>query len=124
MDEKLLAFRGRCSFRQYLPSKPAKYGVKVFALVDVKNAYTFNREIYAGIQPVGPYRCSNSAEDIVVRLVEPVVGTNRNITADNWFSSVSLAKKLMEEKILLMLERCEKIIERFRRNFCQARKHL
>lgn len=29
IDELLLAFRGRCPFRQYLPSKPAKYGIKI-----------------------------------------------------------------------------------------------
>jgi hypothetical protein len=26
VDEQLVAFRGRCGFRQYIPSKPAKYG--------------------------------------------------------------------------------------------------
>ncbi|GBP30200.1 hypothetical protein EVAR_94508_1 [Eumeta japonica] len=30
LDEQLLAFRGRCAFRQYIPNKPAKYGIKVF----------------------------------------------------------------------------------------------
>lgn len=28
VDEQLLAFRGRCSFKQYIPSKPAKYRLK------------------------------------------------------------------------------------------------
>ncbi|XP_070301374.1 piggyBac transposable element-derived protein 4-like, partial [Salvelinus sp. IW2-2015] len=27
--EQLVPFRGRCPFRQYMPSKPAKYGIKV-----------------------------------------------------------------------------------------------
>ncbi|XP_008178411.1 piggyBac transposable element-derived protein 4-like [Acyrthosiphon pisum] len=27
-DEQLLAFRGKCPFRQYIPSKPSKYGKK------------------------------------------------------------------------------------------------
>nr|CAI5855048.1 unnamed protein product [Callosobruchus analis] len=27
VDEQLLAFRGRCSFKQYIPSKPARYGI-------------------------------------------------------------------------------------------------
>ncbi|KAJ4426895.1 hypothetical protein ANN_26694 [Periplaneta americana] len=31
-DEQLLAFRGNCQFWLYIPSKPAKYGIKVFAL--------------------------------------------------------------------------------------------
>nr|CAH7728882.1 unnamed protein product [Callosobruchus chinensis] len=57
-DEQLVAFRGKCPFRQYLPSKPAKYGIKIFALVDTKNAYACNLEIYAGKQPEGPFvRC-------------------------------------------------------------------
>ncbi|KAJ8930281.1 hypothetical protein NQ314_016926 [Rhamnusium bicolor] len=39
VDEKLEALRGRCGFRQYIPSKPNKYGVKIFALVDAKMFY-------------------------------------------------------------------------------------
>ena len=30
---QLVAFRGRCPFRQYIPSKPAKYGLKFWACV-------------------------------------------------------------------------------------------
>jgi len=34
IDEILESFRGRCRFRQYIPNKPAKYGLKIIALVD------------------------------------------------------------------------------------------
>jgi len=37
LDEKLQSFRGRCSFRQYMPNKPAKYDIKMWALVDSVN---------------------------------------------------------------------------------------
>ncbi|CAH2017704.1 unnamed protein product [Acanthoscelides obtectus] len=100
VDEQLLAFRGRCGFKQFIPSKPAKYGIKTFALCDSKTSYTFNLETYVGTQPEGPYKLSNSSEDIVIRLVNPVAGTNRNITGDNWFTSLSLVKKLLQEKKL------------------------
>ncbi|CAH1981464.1 unnamed protein product [Acanthoscelides obtectus] len=30
VDEMLVPFRGRCSFKMFIPSKPAKYGLKVF----------------------------------------------------------------------------------------------
>nr|CAI5867610.1 unnamed protein product [Callosobruchus analis] len=99
VDEQLLAFRGRCGFKQFIPSKPAKYGIKMFALVDAKTAYTINLETYVGTQPGGPYKVGNSAEDITLRLVEPVEGSNRNITGDNWFSSVSLVNKLLKKKL-------------------------
>lgn len=36
IDEMLEGFRGRCSFRQYIPIKPNKYGIKIQALVDSK----------------------------------------------------------------------------------------
>ena len=36
IDEQLLAFRGRCPFKMYIPSKPAKYGVKLVMIFDNK----------------------------------------------------------------------------------------
>ncbi|CAH2009352.1 unnamed protein product, partial [Acanthoscelides obtectus] len=44
IDEQLLAFRGRAAFRQHIPNKPSKYGIKTFALVDAKTAYTMKLE--------------------------------------------------------------------------------
>lgn len=99
VDEKLEAFRGRCRFRQYIPSKPAKYGVKIFALCDAKTYYTSNLEIYCGKQPEGPYRISNKAEDVVKRITEPIYGSGRNITADNWFTSVALVDFLKSKSL-------------------------
>ncbi|XP_036322196.1 piggyBac transposable element-derived protein 4-like [Rhagoletis pomonella] len=96
LDEQLLSFRGRCSFRQYIPSKPAKYGLKVFALVDVHYPYTYNLEIYAGQQPEGPFRLSNERFDIVMRMVQPILNRHSNITMDNWFSSLKIAKQLFD----------------------------
>ncbi|VVC36838.1 PiggyBac transposable element-derived protein [Cinara cedri] len=73
LDEKLIAFRGRCSFSMYIPSKPAKYGIKVFNLCDARAAYTYNLEVYLGEQPDGPYKFSNKPEDVVKRLCGLVV---------------------------------------------------
>lgn len=96
IDEKLESFRGRCAFRQYIPNKPAKYGIKVHALVDARSYYVLNLEVYVGQQPEGPFRFSNSPKDIVDRLVAPVSGTKRNITFDNWYTSRELLVKLRE----------------------------
>lgn len=103
IDEKLEAFRGRCSFRQYIPSKPAKYGLKVFALVDAKSFYTSKMEVYVGAQPEGPYKVSNTPSEVVTRMIAPISGTGRNITLDNWFTSYLLAKSLLEDHKLTMV---------------------
>ncbi|XP_008181635.1 piggyBac transposable element-derived protein 4-like [Acyrthosiphon pisum] len=97
IDETLVAFRGRCPFKMYIPSKPAKYGIKVFSLVDAKMSYTYIicYIVYAGKQPPGYFDISNKPEDVVKRLCEPVFGTNRNITFDNWFTSNNLVQTML-----------------------------
>ena len=99
IDEMLPGFRGRCSFRQYIPSKPNKYGIKIFCLCDSKLYYTSNMEIYCGQQPEGPFNQSNASDKVVLRLSESIFGSGRNITADNWFTSLKLVKELENKKL-------------------------
>lgn len=58
------------------------YNPKMFALVDSKNL-----EIYAD----GPVI---NRSDVVKKLVEPIHGTGRNITAGNWLTDLDLVKYL------------------------------
>ena len=97
IDESLVPFRGMCPFRQFMQNKPAKYGIKVFCLVDFRMFYTSQMEIYAGKQPEVPYKPSNSPADLVKRLIQPISHTGRNVTFDNWFTSVTLAEEILKE---------------------------
>lgn len=97
IDEKLEGFRGKCSFRQYIPSKPNRYGIKIFALSDAKTFYTSNLEVYVGLQPDGPYKESNSPDAVVVRLCDVIKNSGRNLTLDNWFTSVPLVETLLKD---------------------------
>jgi len=99
IDEMLVHFRGRCSFIQYVPNKPAKYGIK---LCDAKTFFTGNLEVYCGKQPNGPYNYSNGPSDIVTRLTAHLKGTCRNLTTDNWYTSYPLAVSLLKDKITLV----------------------
>ncbi|XP_071051718.1 piggyBac transposable element-derived protein 4-like [Onthophagus taurus] len=96
IDEKLEPFRGRCSFRQYIKSKPARYGIKIFLLTDSRTYYTNNFEIYAGKQPEGEYKLQNDPYSVVCRLIKPIEKTGRNITMDNWFMSIKLMNDLLK----------------------------
>jgi hypothetical protein len=103
IDEMLIPFRGRCSFKQYIPNKPAKYGLKIYSIADARTFYTYNLELYVGKQPEGEFATSNSPTDVVKRLVEPIRGTNRNITCDNWYTSVPLAQDLFKNYSLTLV---------------------
>lgn len=103
IDEMLESFRGSCRFRQYMPSKPAKYGIKLFSLVDAASFYTKKLEIYVGKQPEGPFYQDTSTKSVVQRLIAPISGTGRNVTMDNWFTSVTLADDLLRDHNLTLV---------------------
>ncbi|CAH2099388.1 unnamed protein product [Euphydryas editha] len=96
IDEKLDKTRGRCPFRQYIPSKPGKYGIKILVMADARTYYTNNMEVYVGKND-GPYDHSNSPRDLVKRLVEPIKNSHRNVVMDNWFTSFPLLSDLLND---------------------------
>ncbi|GBN01118.1 hypothetical protein AVEN_262296-1 [Araneus ventricosus] len=97
MNEQLLKSRGRCQFLQFMPNKPGKYGLKLFALCDVKTFYTLKFEPYVGTQTDGQFKTSYDTLDIVMRLYESIYGSGRNIACYNWYTSVPLAEELLKK---------------------------
>lgn len=97
VDEQLLTFRGRCSFKMFIPSKPGRYGIKIWALCDADNNYFYNGDVYTGRQ--GTQREVNQSMRVVLELTEPISNTARNIVGDNFFSSVPLVKSLLARNL-------------------------
>jgi hypothetical protein len=48
LDEQLKGYRGNCPMKQYIASKPDKFGIKIFWVCDAVNGYALNGKIYAG----------------------------------------------------------------------------
>ena len=42
VDERMIKSKGRVSFKQYMPKKPAKWGIKLFALCDSATSYNWD----------------------------------------------------------------------------------
>nr|CAH7740008.1 unnamed protein product [Callosobruchus chinensis] len=102
IDEMLQNFRGKCSFRVYMPKKPGKFGIKIWALTDSKTFYTSNMEVYIPKQKDGPYKVDNSTRALVNRLVSGIQNTGRNVTCDNYFTSVPVARDLLSKRLTMV----------------------
>nr|CAH7765836.1 unnamed protein product [Callosobruchus chinensis] len=106
--DQFAPIREVCPFRVYIPNKPSKYGIKVFALVDARTFYTVNLEVYLGEQPIGPFRVSNKVPDVVKRMIEPINGSGRNVSMDNWFTSFSVIEDLFTDHRLTVVRTVKK----------------
>ncbi|XP_029347881.1 piggyBac transposable element-derived protein 4-like [Acyrthosiphon pisum] len=98
VDESMIPFRGRLKFRQYIPSKRHKYGVKLFKICDV-NGFTYKIIIYEGKQSISG---QSLGETIVLSLCEKYLEKGRTIVTDNFYTSVPLAKQLLNKKTHLV----------------------
>ncbi|XP_053946583.1 piggyBac transposable element-derived protein 4-like [Anastrepha ludens] len=99
IDEQLVAFRGRCPFRQYMPAKPAKYGIKFWVLWDSTTSYVWNLQPYTG-KAIGRTPEKNQGIRVALDLIEGLKG--HNLTTDNFFTSYQLAQKLLEKRITIV----------------------
>ena len=85
-----------------MPSKPAKYGIKYWAIVDNDSLYVLNLDIYLG-KNNQLIRKGSVGESVVTKLTEPFFYKERRvIVVDNFFSSVELAKVLFSKNLLLV----------------------
>jgi hypothetical protein len=88
----------------YMPSKPAKYNIKVMCFTDAHSSYLYNAYIYVGKDRDGATLSEEEKKftkpiQAVISLSKCFYGSNRNITTDNWFSSTELAQELLKHKL-------------------------
>ncbi|XP_037052002.1 piggyBac transposable element-derived protein 4-like [Bradysia coprophila] len=100
IDEQLMPCRCRCSFIQFMPKKPDKYGIKIFWICDSKTGFPVQGYVYTGKN--GDKRTVDLARIVVETLCESFHGTNRNITTDNYFTSYPLAESLLSKGLTLV----------------------
>ena len=94
VDEAMIGFNGRLGFKQYIPMKPTKRGIKVWVCADPHNGYVNDFNVYTGKDSDGPTK--GLAEKVVKALVEPLYGMNHTVYMDNYFSSVPIYMDLLQ----------------------------
>ena len=93
LDESMIKFKGRLQFRQYLPSKPIKCGIKVWALAERSTGYLSRCQIYTGKE--GGRQENGLSHRVVMDLVRYLSGSHATIFMDNFYTSVKLLQDLL-----------------------------
>ncbi|KAL4152942.1 hypothetical protein QTP88_000775 [Uroleucon formosanum] len=101
IDESMIAWRGRLGFRQCIPGKKHKFGVKVLKLC-TENGYTYDFEIYSGREVNTVTATSNVGEKIVMKLTNNLLNAGRTLYTDNFYTSCVLARVLLQNKTHLI----------------------
>ena len=97
IDEQLLPCKARCKFIQYMANKPDKFGLKFWLAVDVEHKYMFNGFPYLGKDETRPGNVSVPT-DVVLKLIHPFSKKGYNVTCDNFFISLDLARQLAQKQ--------------------------
>ena len=103
IDESLILYKGRLHFKQFIRTKRSRFGIKVFFLCPGHpnwQGYSWDFQVYYGegtnfYTPDNPGHLSKS-EEIVVKLMSGLLGCGRHVITDNWYTSLRLARFLLE----------------------------
>ena len=87
VDEELVTFGRRCPFKQYIHSKPGRYGLKFGILSVSKSSYVYNLKTCIGKKP-NAGREVNLGEKVVLYLLEGTDTAGRNVMWDTFFTSL------------------------------------
>jgi hypothetical protein len=95
IDETLVPFRGRLIFRPYIQNKRHKFGIKLFKLC-LSRGYTYDLKVYCGKEAEGSH--ASVPTQVVMQLLNRCLDEGRTLCTDNYYTSVELAKKLLDRK--------------------------
>lgn len=91
IDEHMCKYKGRSSMKQYIKSKPIKWGFKLWFRCCSQTGYLFQFDIYVGRKNSTE---SSLGEGVVLQLSEKLNGTFCNLYFDNFFTSPELVRTL------------------------------
>lgn len=94
IDETLVPFKGKLKFKQYISNKRFKFGIKLFKLC-LEGGYLYDLKVYCGREKEVSEEHSVPSQ-VVLNLTRDLLNSGRTIVVDNYYTSVELAHKLLE----------------------------
>ena len=99
LDEGMIPSKNRLSIKQYIQSKPIKWGIKSFLLCESATGYIVNAEIYTGKTDGLFIPKLGATGSVVTRLTAPYNGCNYTLYMDRFYNSPTLTRYLLRRGI-------------------------
>lgn len=99
VDETMVKFKGRISFKQYLPLKPIKRGYKIWSRADI-SGYLCDFDIYTGKD--GDRTEENLGEKVVKKLTKPLIGKKIPHLFRQLFYFCQVSRRIVKKKYIFM----------------------
>lgn len=81
IDESLMKFKGRLSYKQFNPSKRARFGIKIYKLCESSSGYCYDFKIYTGSDKINS--SDNASESVVQELSQSILHKGHTLYLDN-----------------------------------------
>lgn len=92
IDETLIKFKGKIYFRQFIPIKPGRFGIKCFTLAEASSGYGLVSKVYTGKEN-GVVQ-TDLGRKAVMGLMESYLDKGYKLYMDNYYTSVPLFQDL------------------------------
>ena len=86
-------YKGRVRFLQYIPTKPHKWGMKIWILVKSKTGYVYNWSLYTG-KATRDNTGKSATHKVVMSVCDSILDKGYHVYMDNFFTSPALFEDL------------------------------
>jgi hypothetical protein len=97
-DEVIIPFKGRVIFKQYIPKKRKRFGIKIFKLCEA-TGYAYDMKLYLGKDRLRTAQHVTATHATVAELMRKIEGRGNKLYMDNFFSSPELFNDLVTKQI-------------------------
>ena len=98
IDETMVSFKGRLSFKQYIMGKRHKNGIKLFKLCTLDD-YCLKIIVYSGKHnSPDSKRVIGHAHEIVLNLMDKYLYSQKILYNDNFYNTIPLAEDLLNKQ--------------------------
>ncbi|CAB3225502.1 unnamed protein product [Arctia plantaginis] len=98
LDESLLLWKGRLSWKQCIRSKAARFGIKSFELCEAETGYLLQYRLYTGKStdqyPDPIHGFQDHTAKIVLDLIDGYLDVGHVLVMDNWYNQLFMTRYL------------------------------